>query len=250
MPSLRKWTKKASKKPKASNKRHVGSTMTTYVPRFRTMFASRNFTTFRIAFQGYVPSTTLLRAGLFQITPAQLAVPLSAAAAQGFTNVANGGILTGGSSVGGQYGGYTIASQIWQAYKIHSQKVTVSCVPNLAGDCCTLSMYPTTVIPFSAGIDEQSIASQPFMATKTSVFGDRTCVISKKTAAHQIVGLTKAQWDSQMPTGILLAPVAQLNWAQNIYWATIGGNILNGNLNFTVLLECEVELSDPFPLYS
>lgn len=246
MPRLVTQKKKRAPKKKSIAQRYgrgrSSQSMTTYTPFFRRMYAARNFTKFRMGFQGYISDAFAINSGYFAIDSSFLEVPF--ASTNSFQGTQNGsGIYTGGTGVL-NYNGYNVTILQFNAWRIHRRRITVSCLPTIQGDQIMLSMYPSSS-GNSPGISSNVSAGQPYSKLKMIGFGGEPGVLYNSQSSQELTGMTRAQWDAQPPTAVGVGPAAVLQYFDHIAWATADGSRLGANLVFNVTIEIDVEFSEP-----
>lgn len=244
---LSTYKKRSSKKAKPGKMRRSSDAaqaraMTSYIPFFRRINAPRQFVKLACGFQGFVIAQAVT-GGYFSISPAQFETPFDGAFL--FSSASNGfGQVTGNTSLAGNYAGYTMLTQQYQAYRVHSRRLTVTAMPSLAGDQIQLAIVPSNQASPPAQNTWSSYIGNSRGKTRMIAYGGEPGTLTYKHKLCEVVGLTRAQWDAQPPTRVGATPANVLFCQDYILWDTVDGGSIQGNIVFSVMIEAEIELSE------
>lgn len=183
---------------------------------------------------------------------------VAATASSGFTLYGNGlfdpfttsnsfgGTLTEGASLTAPPIGFTSLSGLYNAYRVRSSRIKINFQPTNILDVITAVVLPVTS-------NSTAVSSYQIMNNRYSKW--KTCTVSNNVKentiihymnSHEAIGLTKQQYDNQLPTQVGSAPVALQDWFWQVrFLCNEAGAALNAVLPVTIEVDYYCEFSDP-----
>nr|WAE42380.1 MAG: capsid protein [Cressdnaviricota sp.] len=232
------------------------------------LFPSRFFTKLKQTITGYIPPMSGTE-GFFIVDANSFTQPFSSnVLGIGAINV--GGTaslitLSNSSNASNQLNGYTRITSMYQSFRVHASKISIKCQPASVSDTLELYICPVsyTVLQDSAGpyypnlsIPQQvpliDLIAQNYVKHRMITSGSanqKAYTISCFSKAHNILGLTKRQYNDQIPP---IGSAGELPTAlQTFYYVQY--NLLENaapntaNIVFEIDYESYVECTQPVP---
>jgi len=152
---------------------------------------------------------------------------------------------TQGSTIAREPMGYAALSALYNSYKIRGSRIKVTMCPTNGADNSLLTVVP--VQSTLAVTTPQILMNQRYarwrMCTSTNNVKQNTVV--HYMSSNEALGMTKRQFEDQLPVAVGAAPANQLDWFWEIVYTTQSGAVNNAVIGFTVEVDYYVELSDP-----
>lgn len=204
-----------------------------------TLVATRYLTKMASAVQLFLPASTTLVVenqvyGNSVYQPFNTTNPLNTS----MTLVTN-------NSITANPAGYSALAGLYKYYRVRSSRIKVTCQPS-SSDIVNLVIFPNPqALQESSQIAMEAMYSKHKICTSGNNVKENTII--SYASSNVILGLTKQQYDDQLPIATGGAPAASLDW----FW-NIGFNVSNTNtgtnagaISIIVELDMYVEWSDP-----
>lgn len=142
--------------------------------------------------------------------------------------------------------GYTELAALYNEYRVRGTRIKLTATPQNQADTITLVITPVCSVNGSVAPPVYSI-NQRYSRWKQI---QNTNNVKENTIIHympsnKVLGLTKQQYDDQLPVVNGNAPPASLDWYWQVQVYTNNGSVTAGQVMVTVELDLYVEFSDP-----
>lgn len=154
--------------------------------------------------------------------------------------------LITGNSITYNPAGYTALSTLYKYYRVRSSRIKVTLQP-ASTDIVNLVVYPSpNSNPTTVGQIEMSTMYSKHKTCSSSNNVKENTIISY-ASSNVILGLTKQQYDDQLPIAVTAQPAASLDWFWNVAYTVSQTNTGTnaGAIAMIVELDMYVEFSDP-----
>jgi hypothetical protein len=206
-----------------------------------TIVPPRYFTKLKMLLAGYIPAgyingiASVFGNTLYQplLTPYSLTgLHLTPVAGTNFTQ---------------QFPGYSQLTALYQYYRVHSSSLKVVGTCSGVGDTYTLATcaIPAANILTITTLNVDGVLAQPHGKFKLLNPFSKNCVLKSYTKCHNIVGLTKPQYNDQLPNKLAGTIGSAYGFEWVIYWATNDGAVTQNQLYMDIELEYWVEFNSP-----
>jgi hypothetical protein len=226
----------------AGVRRGPAPSSTFYVPRGMNFIPRREFVTVRQEMNGYYTIGTLQPLGVTAIMGNNFDQPFNTATnAIGTTGASKSNItVTTGYNVTDHPYGWTELNTLYQYFKVHKMRLTVSIQPTAITDVVQAQLAPNT---YPSNLFIAQMSSNPKAKTKLCLCNEKN-VLSVTVDVADLLGYTREQYQGLTPTLMSGSVAASQQAFFNFQWQ----NLVDGNpssaIAFTFLLEEWLEVSE------
>nr|WAE42909.1 MAG: capsid protein [Cressdnaviricota sp.] len=232
------------------------------------LFPSRYFTKLKQTITGFIPPMTGTE-GFFIVDGNSFSLPFQSIIG-GYGLIDIGGTaslitLSNSSSSSNQLNGYTRITSIYQSFRVHASKLSIKCQPASVSDTIELYIVPVSysVLVDATGPYQPNLSvpqqvplvdliAQNYVKHRMITSGSanqKAYTVSCFSKAHNILGLTKRQYNDQLPpTGSAGNLPTNLQTFYYVQYNLLENSAPNtANIVFEIDYESYVECTQPVP---